>query len=399
MKHFYGWRMVAACLIVNMFGNALGLFGTGVYLKALSESRGWPLGEISAGITLFLIVSAGLMLPVGKSIARFGPRPIVVLGAVSMAIGVIGIGFARSMVEVYAAFAVMGIGWASLSAPSIAAMLAPWFETHQGRAMSLASLGASAGGIAGVPVLLFGIGKVGLAATMVVAAIAIIVVLLPIAVLVLKRHPGEMGQFPDGATAAPILKHRSSAWTLHAATRTPALWTTTVAFSIGMFVQVGFLTHQVALLSSMLSPALVSATASATAVTALFGRLCLARYVDRVDQRALSAAVLVIAAMMLGLLALFPMQAVLIAGCLVLGLTVGNVSILSAIIVRREFGAASFGVVFGFASSVIQFSTALGPGFYGILREASSSYELPLLIAAVLDLVAAGVIWSGRRSL
>ena len=62
---------------------------------------------------------------------------------------------------------------------------------------------------------------------------------------------------------------------------------------------------------------------------------------------------------------------VLMAGCGVFGLTMSNVTILSAIIVRREFGAASFGPVFGFASSIIQVATALGPSFYGVLRELS----------------------------
>jgi hypothetical protein len=30
MKHFYGWRIVAACMLANFLGNALGLFGVGV---------------------------------------------------------------------------------------------------------------------------------------------------------------------------------------------------------------------------------------------------------------------------------------------------------------------------------------------------------------------------------
>jgi hypothetical protein len=62
MTYFYGWRIVAACMLVNFFGNALGLFGVGVYLKALSDARGWPVGQLSGGITLFLVVSAVLMV-------------------------------------------------------------------------------------------------------------------------------------------------------------------------------------------------------------------------------------------------------------------------------------------------------------------------------------------------
>ena len=88
---------------------------------------------------------------------------------------------------------------------------------------------------------------------------------------------------------------------------------------------------------------------------------------------------------------------VMITACVVYGVTMSNITILSAIIVRREFGATSFGTVFGFASTIIQLATALGPSFYGTLREASSSYQLPLLIAAAFDVMAAVVVWSGRR--
>ena len=398
MKHFYGWRIVAACMIVNMFGNALGLFGVGVYLKALSETGGWPIGQLSGGITLFLVVSAALMLPVGKAISRYGPKPIVFLGAIAMAAGVLGIGCSQTVAQAWLAFAVMGIGWASLSATAIAAMIAPWFEKHQGRAVSLAALGASIGGIVGVPILLFAISRVGLLATTVSAAIAIVAVLFPIAIFVMKRSPRDLGLFPDGAPATSARAQDTAAWTIGAAARSPALWTVTIAFSIGMFVQVGFLTHQVALLSPELSPLLVSVTASATAIVALAGRLGLASFVDRIDQRAFSAVVLLLAAAAFGALACFPTKWVLIGGSVVFGLTMSNVTILSAIIVRREFGAASFGAVFGFASSIIQFTTAIGPSFYGVLREVSSSYQLPLLIAAALDVAAAVIVWSGRAS-
>jgi hypothetical protein len=42
----------------------------------------------------------------------------------------------------------------------------------------------------------------------------------------------------------------------------------------------------------------------------------------------------------------------------------GNVTTLSPIIVRREFGAQAFGLVFGVTSCGTQLATALGPSFY-----------------------------------
>lgn len=397
MKIFYGWRIVAACLVANLLGNAFGLFGVGVYLHALAETKGWAIGDASIGLTLFFVVSAALQLLVGRTISRIGPKPVIVVGALSMAIALIGLGRVQSLGAAWIAFAVMGISWACLSITAITTILAPWFEKHQGRAASIASLGANIGGIVGAPVLLFGIANVGLGSTTLIAAIASLAVLLPLAVFVLKRSPQELGLFPDGAAQASVRSVDEPRWTLAGAIRTAGFWTVIVAFSFVMMVQIGFLTHQVSFLSLTMSPLMVSLTVSITAAAALTGRLALAQFADKVDQRVIAASVFALAATTFTTLAFADAAWLLVAACIVFGLTVGNTTILSPIIVRREFGAAAFGTVFGFASTIIQLATALGPSFYGFMREVTTSYRTPLLIAAGLDVIAACVILSGRR--
>jgi cyanate permease len=82
---------------------------------------------------------------------------------------------------------------------------------------------------------------------------------------------------------------------------------------------------------------------------------------------------------------------------MIFGLTVGNVTTLSPIIVRREFGAREFGTVFGVASCGIQLMTALGPSFYDLLYDDFGSYGPALTIAAVLDIAAAMIAILGHR--
>src|ERR1700733_13235263 len=86
---------------------------------------------------------------------------------------------------------------------------------------------------------------------------------------------------------------------------------------------------------------------------------------------------------------LFPTPVVLVGASIVFGLTVGQVTTLSPIIVRREFGAQAFGLIFGAASCGIQLVTALGPGFYGVLHGASGRSGPARLGAAGLDVIAA----------
>jgi MFS family permease len=117
--------MVAVCLIAALVANALGLFGAGVYLHQLVETRGWPTGLVSGAVTLFYVVSALLLIPVGGIIGRFGPRSVFAAGTMAMCLGVAGIGRVDAPWQTYLAFLVMGVGWACLSMTAVATTLPP----------------------------------------------------------------------------------------------------------------------------------------------------------------------------------------------------------------------------------------------------------------------------------
>ena len=397
MRVFYGWWIVAACLLCSMVGNALGLFGAGVYLHEVVTANGWTTGLVSGAVTLFYVVSSLLLIPVGGGIRRHGPRPAIALGGLALAAGVVEIGRANAPWEAYLAFLLMGIGWAGLSTTAMATTLAPWFDKRQGRAVSIASLGASAGGILGAPALLFGISRIGFASTTMVAGVLAIVVVLPLAALVLRNRPQDLGLSPDGLPSGPGPQTSDTPdWTRSSALRTPALRSVMVTFGIGMMVQIGFLTHQVTILAQSVDRLTVSMTVSSTAVAALVGRLALARFADEIDARVTTAGALLIAAASLGVMGLYPVPSILIGASIVFGLTVGNVTTLSPIIVRREFGAHAFGLIFGVASCGIQLATALGPGLYGLLHDAFGSYSPAMIGAAGLDVAAGAVALAGR---
>jgi cyanate permease len=79
------------------------------------------------------------------------------------------------------------------------------------------------------------------------------------------------------------------------------------------------------------------------------------------------------------------------------GMTAGNITTLPPIIVSREFGAISFGVVFGICATLMQLMSAMGPAFFGLMRDASGSYQLPLALAAVMNFAAAVIVLSARQ--
>jgi hypothetical protein len=135
-----------------------------------------------------------------------------------------------------------------------------------------------------------------------------------------------------------------------------------VAFALALTMQIGFLTHHVTLTAPALGAAGAGLLVSGAGLTALSGRILLAKIVDRVDVRLLGSAMMLLQAISLAVMAAWPGKTVLIGASLSFGFTVGMVTTLSPVIVRREFGALSFGAIYGAAATLIQFTSAFDRG-------------------------------------
>ena len=397
---FHGWRVVAACFVIAAFAWALGLFGSSVYLQAVTAAHGWPIAEVASAITLFFLVSALVQRTVGRSIDRWGPRPVLSLGAVSMCLGVALIGQVSAPWQLYPCFVLIGIGWSTLSTTGIAATVAPWFERHQGRSMTLAIMGASVGAIVGVPLLLLAVGKFGLASGLIVTATAAALVLLPLIARALRfRSPAEVGQRRDGDStpldeaAPPLVRAAATEGKCRV-----LLWSAAVGFALGLTVQIGFITHHVTLAEPMLGTAGAGLLVSATGLTAFVGRLVLARIVDQVYVRRLAWLIMSLQTTALLAIALWPTAPVLVAASLVYGYGIGRVTTLGPVVVRREFGAAAFGATYGAAATVIQLASAFGPALFGFLHDSFGGYGPGLMVASLVTALGGFSLFIGSRA-
>ena len=385
---FYGWRVVAACFVIAACAWSLGLFGSSVYLQAVTAAHGWPVADVAMAITLFFLVSAAAQRPVGRGIDRWGPRPVLLLGVACMTSGVALIGQVSAPWQLYPCFVLLGVGWSTLSMTGITTTVAPWFERHQGRSMTLAIMGASIGAIAGVPLLLLAIAGLGLGPGLITAGALVAVLLVPLIWHVLRfRGPADIGLQRDGhvpaATADTVVLTPPIATSANSRL---LLWSAAAAFALGLTVQIGFIIHHVALAEPLLGTAGAGLLVSATGVTAFVGRLILARIVDGVHARHLACAVMVAQSAALLAIAVWPTAPVLIAASLVYGYGIGHVTTLGPVVVRREFGAVAFGATYGAAATVIQFTSAFGPALFGFLRDGFGGYAPGLAIAAVVTM-------------
>lgn len=390
---FYGWRVVKACLFIAFIAWSFALYGPSVYINTLSETRQWPVGDISTALTFSFLINAVSIGFVGSIIGRYGPQIIMAAGALMMAAGIVAIGQITQPWQAFIAFPMMGLGWSCLSTIAVSATIAPWFERYQGKAISTALLGASLGGMLGVPITLLLVSWLGFSWAMTTIGIVVVASVVPISLFVLRRRPEDMGLQPDGLPlddAPTVAANRN--WTRSQALNTFALRSTIVTFGIALMVQLGFLSQQVKLLQSFISPTETAITVLFSGALAFLGRVLLSRMADRLNVRLIAGVVLLISAAGLAVAASATGATQLILGTLLFGFNVGNLTTLPALIVRREFGAPSFGKVFGVTGTFMQFISALGPAVFGLLHDRTGDYSLAIALAAVLMVFGAALI-------
>jgi MFS family permease len=389
-----GWRIVAVCFAVATFGWGLGFYGQSVYLAELHRLHGWPASLISAATTFFYLFGALLVAFISEAVRAFGPRYCLLGGVVTMAAASSLIGQVDTPWQLYAANALLAIGWAGTSLGVITTTLGLWFDHRRGMAISLALNGASFGGIIGVPLLVAAIGRFGFSGAMIAAATAMLVLLVPVILIFVGRPPNRAVVAVEAVAADPP----SPSLIRAQAFRDVAFLTVTIAFALVLFAQVGFIVHLIAFLDPVIGRDHAAIAVALLTAMAVVGRVLFSTVIDRLNQRLASALSFASQAVALAVIIHSRSDGMLMAACALFGFSVGNLITLPALIVQREFDPRSFGVLVSLVTAICQVAYAFGPGVVGLLRDLSGSYALPFYGCIGLELSAAALIMIRGRS-
>ena len=389
---YEGWRIVVVCFLVATFGWGLGFYGQTVYLAELHRLHGWPASLISSATTFFYLFGAVIVAFVSEAMRAFGPRNCLVAGVVAMAAAAVMIGQVTAPWELYIANVLLAFGWAGTSLAVITNTLGLWFDKKRGMAISLALNGASFGGIVGVPLLVAAIASFGFATAMILAAVTMLVVMIPV-ILIFVSRPPERGDVAQLAAAEVPSRIRARAL------RDAAFLSVAIAFALVLFAQVGFIVHLIAFLDPVIGRAQAATAVALLTAMAVVGRVLFSTVIDRLNQRLASAISFISQAVALAVIINWQSDMVLIAACGLFGFSVGNLITLPSLIVQREFDPRAFGVLISLITAITQVTYAFGPGVIGLLRDASGSYALPFYGCIALELIAAALVMVRGRGL
>ena len=204
---FYGWYVVAAAALINMYGAGVWFYGFPIFYKALLDEFGWSAAAGALVISLSRL-EGGLEGPIiGWAVDKFGPRKLAVLGAVIAGTGFMLMSVVQSFyigplfINAFVAFTLLYAGWMSIGyntgfGHASMASVNAWFIRKRSRAFSVFSVGA---GGSGLTVLLLGywVDTFGWRPAAFFAGVGIFIIVVPLSLL-LRHKPEQYGYVPDG---------------------------------------------------------------------------------------------------------------------------------------------------------------------------------------------------------
>lgn len=410
---FYGWWIVAVCFIVFIFHAGAAFYSFSRFMPTLIEEFGSSTAAIAGAASLYMLV-LGLTGPViGRLTDKYGPKKLMLLGAIIAGAGLMLCSLANAVWHIYALYFVLGIGFGGAGLVPVGAVVSNWFTRRRGTAMGIAMVGIAIGAILIAPLTGYLIESIGWQMAFLILGVLTAVLIIPPVMLVMKNRPEDMGLLPDGArpvegeampelASVPDSKAISRAgeegWTPSKAFRSLPFWLLLATFFFAGAVIAGVLQNEVNFLKVMGIPMAAATLAlGLTGGIGGVGKLAFGVLADRLSPR--YTAILCIALQVVGLsiLLMTHTTAMVWAFVFVFGFAMGGNITLQPLVTSEFFGMKSFGALLGWVVLAGAVGSALGPVVGAAIYDASGSYSLAFIIFLVAYAAAIAALSFARR--
>ena len=201
---FYGWWVVAAFCVTTFISTGI-RHAVGPFLKPIVADLGLDRASFSLVIAVGLLLFGALQPFVGRLVDVVGARPVLVGGALLLGASLVATGLSTRLWHLYVFNALgAGLGLAATGQVVGAAVISRWFTRRRATALSLVGSAGMAGVTLMVPVAMWGVLTIGWRETYVVFGIAVVALIVPLSLWLVRESPEAMGLTPDGLPPAAV---------------------------------------------------------------------------------------------------------------------------------------------------------------------------------------------------
>lgn len=410
LPFFYGWVVITVGFLTMAVGiNARTAFS--LLFPAMLSEFGWERGATAAAFSIgFTIYTLGSPV-LGLLMDRLGPRVLLPLGAGCMSLGMVLTTQIHAPWQLYLTQGVLMIGGSmAVSYTSHALFLPHWFIRRRGLAIGMAFSGVGVGGMLLFPWVQHLVSTTGWRSACWTLGGLLVVTLVPLNLLLQRRHPAEVGLLPDGdqapqepaqptARASNVVDPAWVAidWTLARALQTARFWWVGVAFFGALFAWYAVQVHQTKYLLDLGFSAEVAAAALGwVGLTGAAGQIALGHLSDRIGREwvwSLSCLGYVACYGLLLVLPYYPAPLLLYGMVAVQGGLGYALAAVFGAIPAELFQGRHYGAIFGCLGLASGAGAALGPWLTGVLYDRTGSYAPAFWLALGLSLLSLVAVW------
>ncbi|MBI3964999.1 MAG: MFS transporter [Chloroflexi bacterium] len=405
---FYGWIVVAALCLV-LFITAGIRYAFGPFFKPMLHDLQLDRAALGLAFALNMLVYGVMQPPLGKFVDERGPRLVLLVSIVALAVGLAGLSLATSAWQLYLFYGVFAaIGMGGCGTVTAHAVTARWFVRRRGTALSLVSFGSMGGQFILIPLAGYMLLFFDWQTSYLILGAAAVLLVVPLALWVIKDRPELIGLAPDGdPTAASDGKLATSNRTADSdnrfsvteAMRTWQFWLLSAGYSACGFSISLYSAHFVAMATDHGVDALVAATAMGIlGGSSMVGVAVVGPLSDRFGRKNLLAAMY--ATRGFGLIAMFfvtdPMPLYLLS--IALGFGWAGTSGLTSALTGDFYGRFSVGSIFGWIVLAHQIFAAAAAYVGGLVFDRTGSYFPVFGVSAALLLLGAALVLTIREA-
>jgi MFS family permease len=390
-RPFYGWVIVGIAMLATFSSGPGQSYMFSVFIDPIIADTGMTRTGISSLYAIGTFVSAAMVFFISRLADRRGPRLTLTLVGVGFGLACFGMAFAGGWLLFSLALASLrGLGQGALPINGTL-LIAQWFVTRRGRAMAIAGLGGALSTATLPPLARLLIDGVGWRTSYMIFGLAIWLVVVPVALLLVRNRPEDVGLHPDGADHPPVGETSVPAGTpdRRKVLTSRMFWMLAIPMSMPGLVDTALIFHQASIFSERgLSAGVAAAAFTPMALASAAAGFTTGFLVDRFGPRPLyiiGLLVLLTPPLMLQYISSVPMAFVY---GMVIGAGSGMTMMVSRVTWAYYYGRRGLGRVQGSAMMISIIGSALGPVLLAAIRARSETYTPSLFIMLGLMLIA-----------
>ena len=394
----YAWVMVAVTFLLVLVTAGI-RSAPGVMITPLKDDFGWSTAQISWALSLS-ILTLGFAGPVsGKLIDRYGIRP-VILGFLALgAAGVLATLTLQTLWQFYIYWGMLvGFGAGGTSIVLSATVANTWFQERRGLVTGVLGGAASAGQLVFILLLALVVDAWGWRAAIGLMAVVVVAVVVPLAVLLLRSRPGDVGATAYGSRPGQVaLASDERLVPMREALRTSDFWLLAVSFGVCGFTTIGLIgTHFIPHATDHgFSEKQAAGILSVIGAFNVVGTIASGWLTDRYSPRKLLAAYYFLRGISLLVLpaisgAGIPLMSLF---AIVFGLDYIATVPPTVMLTANRFGRRSVGTIYGWITFAHMVGGAAATALAGVIHDAAGDYAIAFYLGGVLAVFAAGIAY------